>query len=111
MYMSVLFAIAKMTSDKRESRHPLIFDAPTSSFGDFKEDFFYGTIGKISTTQEQQCIIVTKDLLVVDKSTGKKRLDYETIEKLGSKTRVTQIEKAPGFDQTDLSTVRTIIKK
>lgn len=111
MYMSVLFAIAKMTSDKRESRHPLIFDAPTSSFGDFKEDFFYGTIGKISSTQEQQCIIVTKDLLVVDKSTGKKRLDYETIERLGAKTRVTQIEKAPGFDQTDLSTVRTIIKK
>lgn len=110
MYMSVLFAIAKMTSEKRESRHPLIFDAPTSSFGDFKEDFFYGTIGEISNNQGQQCIIVTKDLLVVDKATGKKHLDYETINNLGTKTMVTRIEKAPGFDPLDLKTVRTLIK-
>jgi len=110
MYMSVLFAIAKMTSDRRESRHPLIFDAPTSSFGDFKEDFFYGTIGEIASEQAQQCLIVTKDLLLVDKTTGTKHLDHKTIERLGTKAKVIRIEKAPGYNPLDLSTIRTIIK-
>lgn len=111
MYMSVLFAIARMTSERRESRHPLIFDAPTSSFGDFKEDFFYGTIGEIANEKNQQCIIVTKDLLVVDKKTSEAHLDYQTINKLGTKTKVFRIEKAAGFDKLDLTTIRTIIKE
>lgn len=40
MYMSVLFAISKITTLKRDEDYPLIFDAPTSSFGEFKEDIF-----------------------------------------------------------------------
>ena len=37
----------------------MIFDAPTSSFGEIKEDLFYNIIDSIN----KQCIIVTKDLL------------------------------------------------
>lgn len=59
MYMSVLFAISDLTSDKREEDYPLIFDAPTSSFGGMKESGFYNIIDSI----EKQCIIVTKDFL------------------------------------------------
>ncbi len=38
--MSVLFAISNITTLKRDEDYPLIFDASTSSFGDFKEDIF-----------------------------------------------------------------------
>ena len=82
MYMSILFAISNITTLKREQDYPLIFDAPTSSFGDFKEDVFYNIIDGI----EKQCIIVTKDLLEVDK-----------------------ISKASGFNPLDLSTIQTIV--
>ncbi|WP_229113041.1 AAA family ATPase [Bacteroides faecis] len=73
MYMSLLFAISDLTTLKKEEDYPLIFDAPTSSFEDFKENVFYNIIDKI----DKQCIIVTKDLLEVDKKTGHKTLNTE----------------------------------
>ncbi len=104
MYMSVLFAISQITTLKREQDYPLIFDAPTSSFGGFKEDTFYNVIDTI----DKQCIIVTKDLINIDKSTGTKQLDYDTINKLSCK--VYRIEKVTPFNDKDLSTIQTTIK-
>ena len=78
MYMSLLFAISDLTTLKKEEDYPLIFDAPTSSFEDFKQNVFYNIIDKI----DKQCIIVTKDLLEVDKKTGHKTL--KRIRKNGS---------------------------
>lgn len=103
MYMSLLFAISDLTTLKKEEDYPLIFDAPTSSFEDFKENVFYNIIDKI----DKQCIIVTKDLLVVDKKTGQKILNTEKIESMTCS--VYRIEKKAGYDQEDLSTIRTII--
>lgn len=103
MYMSLLFAISDLTTLKKEEDYPLIFDAPTSSFEDFKENIFYNIIDKI----DKQCIIVTKDLLEVDKKTGQKTLNTEKIE--GMTCSVYRIEKKAGYDQEDLSTIRTII--
>lgn len=103
MYMSLLFAISDLTTLKREEDYPLIFDAPTSSFENFKENVFYNIIDKI----EKQCIIVTKDLLEVDKITGKKTLNEEQIDTLTCS--VYRIEKQEGYNETDLSTVRTVI--
>lgn len=103
MYMSLLLAISDLTTLKREEDYPLIFDAPTSSFENFKENVFYNIIDKI----QKQCIIVTKDLLEVDKETGKKSLNEVQIENLTCS--VYRIEKEAGYDETDLSTVRTII--
>ena len=105
MYMSVLFAISRITTLKREQDYPLIFDAPTSSFGGFKEDTFYNVIDDI----DKQCIIVTKDLINVDKSTGNKSLDFDTIDKLTCS--VYRIEKVTPFDDKDLSTIQTSAKK
>lgn len=85
---------------KREQDCPLIFDAPTSSFGGFKEDTFYNVIDGI---------IVTKDLINVDKNTGNKSLDFETIDKLTCS--VYRIEKVTPFDDKDLSTIQTSAKK
>lgn len=104
MYMSVLFAISQITTLKREQDYPLIFDAPTSSFGGFKEDTFYNVIDTI----DKQCVIVTKDLLNIDKATGQKTLDYDTIDKLSCS--VYRIEKVEPFDDKDLSTIQTIVK-
>lgn len=104
MYMSVLFAISQITTLKREQDYPLIFDAPTSSFGGFKEDTFYNVIDTI----DKQCVIVTKDLLNIDKTTGQKALDFDTINKLSCS--VYRIEKVEPFDDKDLSTIQTIVK-
>lgn len=104
MYMSVLFAISQITTLKREQDYPLIFDAPTSSFGGFKEDTFYNVIDTI----DKQCVIVTKDLLNVDKKTGEKKLDLDTIDKLSCK--VYRIEKVEPFNEKDLSTIQTVVK-
>lgn len=105
MYMSVLFAISQITTLKREQDYPLIFDAPTSSFGGFKEDSFYNVIDTI----DKQCVIVTKDLLNIDKATGQKALDFDTINNLSCS--VYRIEKVEPFNDKDLSTIQTVIKQ
>ncbi len=100
MYMSVLFAISDLTSDKREENYPLIFDAPTSSFGGMKESGFYNIIDSL----EKQCIIVTKDFL-----DDKGNIDESKIDQLTC--NVYRIKKSPGFNQDDLSTICTIITR
>lgn len=105
MYMSVLFAISKITTLKRDEDYPLIFDAPTSSFGDFKEDIFYNIIDNI----DKQCIIFTKDLLRYNRETEKRELDFDKINQLSCS--VYRILKSPGYDEEDLSTIRTITER
>ena len=99
MYISILFAISDFTQEKRDEDYPLIFDAATSSFGDSKEKEFYNIVHKLN----KQCIIVTKDFI----SNGKVR--EEDIE--GLECTVYRIKKADGFDQRDMSTIRTTIEK
>lgn len=105
MYMSVLFAISKITTLKRDEDYPLIFDAPTSSFGEFKEDIFYNIIDNI----DKQCVIFTKDLLKYDRNTEMRELDFDKINQLSCS--VYRIQKAPGYDEEDLSTIRTITER
>lgn len=105
MYMSVLFAISKITTLKRDEDYPLIFDAPTSSFGEFKEDIFYNIIDNI----DKQCVIFTKDLLRYDRDTEERELDFDKINQLSCS--VYRIQKAPGYDEEDLSTIRTITER
>ena len=105
MYMSVLFAISEITTLKRDEDYPLIFDAPTSSFGEFKEDIFYNIIDHI----DKQCIIFTKDLLKYDRETESRILDYDKINQLSCS--VYRIQKATGYDEEDLSTIKTQTSK
>ena len=81
------------------------FDAPTSSFGEFKEDIFYNIIDNI----DKQCVIFTKDLLRYDRDTEKRELDFDKINQLSCS--VYRIQKAPGYDEEDLSTIRTITER
>lgn len=105
MYMSILFAISDITTLKREQDYPLLFDAPTSNMGGFKENSFYNVIDKIN----KQCIIVTKDLLIEDKTTGVCSLDESQINQLTCS--VYRISKAANFSQTSLSTIQTTTVK
>ncbi|MCC8039066.1 MAG: hypothetical protein LIP02_13190 [Bacteroidales bacterium] len=102
--MSVLFAIAEVTAAKQETTYPLIFDAPTSSFGEMKEREFYEVINTI----KKQCIIVTKDMLGYDVATGRSFIKEEAM-KLSCP--IYQIAKKEGFNRNDLSTIRVVTKK
>ena len=66
--------------------------------------YFYNVVDTI----DKQCIIVTKDLLNIDKTTGQKALDFDTINKLSCS--VYRIEKAEPFNDKDLSTIQTVVK-
>jgi DNA sulfur modification protein DndD len=96
MYMSVLFAVSDLTTLKRESDYPLIFDAPTSSFVPKKEADFFNIISDIN----KQCIIFTKSFLT---DTG--QLDKNKIEHIHC--TIYRIEKQRPFNEKDLSTIQT----
>jgi DNA sulfur modification protein DndD len=99
MYMSILFAISEITHEKHDEDYPLLFDAPTSSFGDAKEADFYNVINTVN----KQCIITTKDFIT------KGKVRFIDIEKLNCP--VYRIKKAEGFDPNNLATIRTTIEK
>lgn len=103
MYMSLLFAVAKLTTIKHENDFPLIFDAPTSSFTAAKESDFFGVIAGIN----KQTIIVTKSFLVED-SQGNSRLDGQRLSEIEAKKY--RIEKVRPFDEKDLSTIHTYVE-
>ena len=84
---------------KTDEEYPLIFDAATSSFGDAKEEDFYNIINDVN----KQCIVITKDFI----TGGKVRRN--DVDKL--KCRVYRIQKAEGFNNSDLSTVRTLVEE
>lgn len=105
MYMSVLFAISDITTLKRDHDFPLIFDAPTSSMGGFKENSFYNVIDKI----DKQCIVITKDLLIEDKLTNNSWLDNDQINQLTCS--VYRINKDVCYKKGILSTIQTKTSK
>lgn len=101
MYMSILFAIADLTTLKRDNNYPLIFDAPTSSFTDVKESDFFKVIGDI----DKQTIIVTKSFLTTN-TEGVSVLDKSMLDQIHG--RVYQISKKRPFNDKDLSTIETV---
>ena len=103
MYMSLLFAIAKLTTIKHENDFPLIFDAPTSSFTAAKESEFFGVIGNIN----KQTIIVTKSFLIEDKD-GKSVLDVMRLKEINAKKY--RISKKYPFDEKNLATIETEVE-
>jgi len=102
--MSVLFAIGKLSSEKDKTKLPLIFDAPTSSFTDAKENEFFSVISSLN----KQVIIVTKSFLR-DGNNGEVLLDSSRIDNIEG--RVFRIEKKKPFDDKKLGTIQTVISK
>lgn len=104
MYMSILFAVAKLTTLQRGNDYPLIFDAPTSSFTEAKEADFFSIIGDIN----KQVIIVTKSFLQPDGNGGLKTDLAKIADINGSVYRLALKEP---YDQDVLSTIQTEISK
>lgn len=102
--MSVLFAIGKLWYKKDETELPLLFDAPTSSFTDAKENEFFNVISSL----EKQVIIVTKSFLR-DGTKGEVLLDSNRVNNING--RVFRIEKKKPFDDKKLGTIQTTIKR
>ncbi len=102
MYMSLLFAISKLTSIKHENDFPLIFDAPTSSFTTSKERDFFNVIGNI----QKQTIIFSKSFLIEDN--GTLTLDDVRLRDINAKKY--RIKKKEPFNEKELSTIHTIIE-
>ena len=102
--MSVLFAIGKLSYEKDKAQLPLIFDAPTSSFTDAKENEFFNVIGSL----EKQVVIVTKSFLR-DGKNGDVLLDESRIDSINA--RIFRIEKKKPFDDKKLGTIQTVITK
>ena len=106
MYMSLLFAVAKLTTVKHENDYPLIFDAPTSSFTGSKEGDFFGVIGNI----QKQTIIVTKSFLSEkEDSLGESLLDKTKIDRINAKKYRLKLKRP--FVEEDLSTIQTVIEE
>lgn len=102
--MSVLFAIGKISSDRKETDFPLLFDAPTSSFTEVKEGQFFDVISQLN----KQVIIVTKSFLK-ESQNGILVIDDSKIQKING--RVYRIEKKRPFDDKKLGTIQTVITK
>lgn len=102
--MSILFAIGNLSAERDETELPLLFDAPTSSFTETKENEFFGVISGL----RKQVIIVTKSFLR-DGSNGEVILDHSRIEDIDG--RIFRIEKKRPFDDKKLGTIQTMITK
>ena len=101
--MSVLFAISKLSSEKDKTEIPLLFDAPTSSFTEAKENEFFNVISKL----KMQVIIATKSFL--KENNGEVILDQMKIDNVNG--RIFRIEKKKPFDDKKLGTIQTVISK
>lgn len=105
MYMSLLFAVSKLTSIKHENDYPLIFDAPTSSFTGAKESDFFEVIGNIN----KQTIIVTKSFLTENEDgLGEASVDKEKLSKI--KATKYRLKLNRPFNEEDLSTIQTKVE-
>ena len=102
--MSVLFAIGNLSSERDGTELPLLFDAPTSSFTDTKENEFFRVISSL----EKQVIIVTKSFLK-ESAPGEVVLDRSRLNSIEGS--IFRIEKKKPFDDKKLGTIQTVISK
>lgn len=64
MHISILIAISELSKEVREDRYPMLFDAPTSSFGESKMTEFLNLIYET----DNQTIILIKDYIAKDEN-------------------------------------------
>jgi DNA sulfur modification protein DndD len=101
MYISILFAISELAFEIKNEYYPLIFDAPTSSFGDYKTAQF---LNLVYETKNQK-ILVTKNFLDRDNATKKLfiKKDFESVKR--DKAFWVKLEEP--FNKNDLTTINT----
>lgn len=101
MHISILFAISELASETREEKYPMIFDAPTSSFGENKSAQF---LNLIHETHNQKILLI-KDFLATDKKTKALSLKKEFDAVKRDKAFWVKLERP--FDPQNLKTINT----
>ena len=101
MHISILFAISELALEIKEENFPMIFDAPTSSFGENKTAQFLNLIFET----ENQKILLIKDFLHTDKTskTLSIKKEFENIRR--DKAFWVKLERP--FDPNNLKTINT----
>jgi len=101
MHISILFAISELASEIKEENFPMIFDAPTSSFGENKTAQFLNLIFET----ENQKILLIKDFLHTDKMTKTFSIKKEFENVRRDKAFWVKLERP--FDPNNLKTINT----
>ncbi len=101
MHISILFGISQLTKEKREEGYPLIFDAPTSSFGETKTGEFLNIIAET----DNQIILLSKDFIVKDKKSDNLSIKSEFSQVKRDKAFWLKLQRP--FDDKVLRTINT----
>jgi DNA sulfur modification protein DndD len=101
MHISILFAISELASEFKEENFPMIFDAPTSSFGENKTAEFLNLIFET----DNQKILLLKDFLNYDKATKTLFITKEFENVKRDKAFWVKLERP--FDPNNLKTINT----
>ena len=101
MHISILFAISELASEIKEENFPMIFDAPTSSFGENKTAQFLNLIFET----ENQKILLIKDFLHTDKATKTLSIKKEFENVRRHKAFWVKLERP--FDANNLKTINS----
>lgn len=101
MHISILFAISELASEIKEENFPMIFDAPTSSFGENKTAQFLNLIYET----ENQKILLIKDFLHTDKATKTLSIKKEFENVRRDKAFWVKLERP--FDPNNLKTINS----
>ena len=101
MHISILFGISELAAEIKEENFPMIFDAPTSSFGENKTSQFLNLINET----ENQKILLVKDFLHTDKTSKSLSIKKEFENVKRSKAFWVKLERP--FDPNNLKTINT----
>jgi DNA sulfur modification protein DndD len=101
MHISILFAISQLASEIKEENFPMIFDAPTSSFGENKTAQF---LNLIYNTGNQKILLI-KDFLQTDKQSKTLSIKKEFDQVKRNRAFWVKLERP--FDPYNLKTINT----
>lgn len=101
MHISILFAISELATEIQSEKFPMIFDAPTSSFGENKTEQFLNLIYETGN----QKILLIKDFLHTDKNTKVLSIKGEFKNVKRNKAFWVKLERP--FDPNNLKTINT----
>lgn len=101
MHISILFAISELAKEQREEPFPMIFDAPTSSFGDIKTKEFLNIISETGN----QIILLMKNFISKDEKSDNLLITPEFNQVKRDKAFWLKLNRP--FDEHNLETINT----
>jgi len=104
MHIAVLFAISDLAAGKKLEEYPLIFDAPTSSFGESKTSTFLNLLHN-NTNQK---ILLLKDFII--KNEDNKLLIKKEFDSV-KRNKAFWVRLDRPFDNGKLSTINTLVSE